>query len=99
MAEYTKENVVAWLNQHWRNTACPICQNNNWSISDTPVELRPYQGGGLIVGGPVYPLFSVTCNVCGHTLLFNALVARLVAREPAREPASASIAVPESEKK
>ena len=87
---YSKEDVVAWLNQHWKNTICPICQSNNWSISDTPVEIRPYTGGGMVIGGPVYPLFSLTCNKCGNTLLFNAIVAGLIPREGTPSPVPAA---------
>ena len=74
-----KEKAIAWLNERWQgNKLCPICTNNSWSVSDDLVEIRPYKGGTLVVGGPLYPLMIVTCNTRGHTLLFNAIVAGLV---------------------
>ena len=74
-----KEKAIAWLNELWPgNRLCPICTNNSWSVSDDLVEIRPYKGGTLVVGGSLYPLMIVTCNTCGHTLLFNAVVAGLV---------------------
>ena len=75
--EYTKERAMEWLNKHWQSPkSCPICQNNNWGISDSVVEAREFRlDGGFVLGGPFYPLFLVTCGTCGHTLVFNALVA------------------------
>jgi|GEM_PF-591601 len=78
----TKEKIVEWLNRQWQGPKiCPICRNNNWHIIENPVELREFHGGTLVVGGPVYPLISVTCSICGYTLLFNAIVARLLIPE------------------
>jgi len=76
------EKVVNWLNRQWQGAkVCPICKNNNWNISEKPVELREFHGGGFVVGGPVYPLISIICKICGYTLLFNAIVAGLLAPE------------------
>lgn len=69
-----KIKVPIWLNKHWvGRKSCPICQNNNWSLSDTIYEFRPFQHGGLTVGGPVIPTVVITCTNCGHTLFFNAI--------------------------
>jgi len=68
-----------WLNKQWKgDKLCPICKNNDWAISENLIELRPFQGGTIVLGGGVFPLLSVTCKVCGHTLLFNAIVAKLI---------------------
>lgn len=76
------EKVVNWLNSQWQGPKlCPICKNNNWSVSEKPVELREFHGPGLVVGGPIYPLISITCKVCGHMLLFNAIIAGLLVPE------------------
>ena len=72
------EKAIAWLNKHWQHRACPVCDNTSWSISDELVEVRPYKGGGLTVGGSLYPFMVVTCGTCGNTLLFNAVLAGLV---------------------
>ena len=78
--------LVAWLNSQWIGPKiCPICKQNKWNISDKPVEVRQFQGGGLVVGGQVYPLIAITCTVCGYTLLINAIVAGLLKPE-AKEP-------------
>ena len=77
-----QEKVIDWLNQKWiGEKKCPICNFNNWAISEQILELREYSGGGLKIGGPVYPLFSLTCQNCGHTLLFNSLVSKVLIQE------------------
>lgn len=77
--EIEMQKVVDWLNNKWVGAKlCPICQSNDWNISPKPVEIREFSRGNLVVGGPVYPLVSVTCRVCGYTLLFNAITAGLV---------------------
>ncbi len=92
----TRELLTTWLNQKWRGQKlCFICGSNNWGISDKPVEIREFHAGGLVVGGPVYPAVMVICNVCGYTLLFNALVPGILPRnEPAKPAASSTPASP-----
>jgi hypothetical protein len=73
------EKAIEWLKGHWKDDqGCPICGNTSWGVSDELVEIRPFKGGGMALGGSVYPLFAATCNTCGHTLLFNAVVAGLL---------------------
>ena len=78
-AKLDSEKAIAWLDKHWQGKRpCPICTNYSWSIGDEMVEVRAFLGGSLSTGVPVYPLTVVTCDTCGHTLLFNAKVAGLV---------------------
>ena len=78
--------ILKWLNHNWQGQKlCPICQKNNWNISDTVYEIREFQGGGLVVGGPVYPTIGVICNVCGHTLFFNALKLGIIKGPPKKD--------------
>ncbi len=74
------QKAIAWLNNLWHgNKQCPICKNNNWTVNDVALELTPYSAAPY---PPVsYPLFSITCGVCGHTLLFNAILAGLLSAE------------------
>jgi len=70
------QKAINWLEEHWKgNRECPVCGHNSWSISDELVEVKPYKGNLLPA---VYPLVAVTCNTCGYTFLFNAVVAGLV---------------------
>ena len=58
--------------------ACPLCKKKQWSISDTVWQLPEYFQGGLRVGGPIFPVISITCNNCGNTYFLNAVVAGIV---------------------
>src|SRR5262249_30449823 len=74
--EYTKERAMEWLNKHWQGPKiCPICQNNNWTISNSLGVMLASTEQGVEIGGLAYPLFLITCGVCGYTLFFNAVVA------------------------
>lgn len=78
MEPYTRERAMEWLNKWWRGPKdCPICGHNNWGISESVTEVRPYTGAPFMVSGGVYPLFLVVCGTCGYTHFFNALVAGL----------------------
>ena len=67
------------MTSKWANPLCAICHHNDWQLGGL-VEMRPYEGGTLVVGGAVYPLLQITCGNCAHTVLFNAVVAGLLPR-------------------
>ena len=68
-----------WLEKHWKGPKlCPTCSTNNWHVGDIARELRTFQQPSDVFGGAVVPLAALTCLTCGHTLLFNALIAGLV---------------------
>lgn len=77
-----QKQIAAWLNEKWASPSknCPVCTANNWILGEELVEVRPFQGGGLVVGGPVFPKFMIICSNCGHTLLFNAALAGIEMR-------------------
>ena len=80
------QSFITWLNSQWPGAkSCPICKKATWNVSEKPVELREFHGGDFIVGGPLYPLFLVTCQSCGYTLLFNAVVSGFVSRQEKKE--------------
>jgi hypothetical protein len=67
------QRALAWITSHWPPPQiCPICRSQSWSINDL-VEMRPYSGGNLIVGGPLYVMVPVMCRVCSYTFFFNAV--------------------------
>lgn len=55
---------------------CPVCHGHQLTMSDTLFEVREFNEGNLIIGGnsAVYPLLAISCNDCGHTLFFNAIL-------------------------
>lgn len=77
-----RRRAAGWLDQKWTgDRTCPICKVNSWTVTEV-MELRPFEGGGLVVGGGVFPIFQVICNNCGHAYTFNALVGKVVVEEP-----------------
>jgi|SRR6266851_7287524 len=74
------ENAVnLWLKDYWPQRRCPICQQSNWglipqfahlSLGPLGPQLRPR----------TMPCVALMCNVCGHTVLFNALKMGLLPR-------------------
>lgn len=73
------KKATDFVTSNWKPPAhCPVCRNNKWTISREIYELRQFHGGSLVVGGGIAPLLPVTCEVCGHTVLFNALVAGII---------------------
>lgn len=52
---------------------CPVCGKQQWSISGLITEMREYENGSVKLGGPLVPFVNITCNTCGHAILFNAI--------------------------
>lgn len=76
------EKAMAWIDEHWKGKkACPICENTKWLVGDAAGEVRAMPENARLVSGSKYPLVLVTCQVCGYTLLFNAIVIGLVESE------------------
>ena len=74
-SSFNAKKFLSELNSKWtQSKRCPICSNNNWTISPDPNQLMRFSGGNLIVGGAIIPVVVVTCTNCGYTLLFNPLV-------------------------
>ncbi len=81
-----REKAIKWLNEKWKgDKLCPVCKTNSWDLPEILGEVRQFQGGGLVVGGPVFPVFPLTCKTCGHTLFFNALVMGIIQPEAKEE--------------
>jgi len=78
-AKVDVQKALDWLNKHWKgDKVCSVCVNNSWTVSEEIVEIRGFHKGTPALGQLLYPLIVATCNTCGHTLLFNAVIAGLV---------------------
>ena len=72
--ELILRKVIDHVQGTWGEGMCPLCGKKSWAVGDAVFELRKHEGGGLRVGNvPVIPVVPVTCNVCGNTVLINAL--------------------------
>ena len=61
-----------------------MCNSGGFSVQDQAFELRAFNDGNLIVGGPIIPVVPVVCTNCGNTILVNAIIAGAV--KPGVEP-------------
>jgi len=73
-----KETALRWIKERCPNLKCEACNHNKWTLADDLVMSMPFTGGGLVIGGPSYPLAMLICNNCGNTKHFNAVMMKAV---------------------
>ena len=81
MKKPTGQEVIDFLNSKWRQPACPYCGGVEWHASDKVFELREFNDGNLVLGGPnssITPVIPITCVNCGNTVFINALTTGLL---------------------
>lgn len=79
-----QEAFLARINDLWRGARCPICQQQQFQVDPHIYELREFNGGGLVVGGPnnnIVPLVPITCRHCGYTTLVNAVITNAISTQ------------------
>ena len=81
LSDDEKAAVVQWLQNKTKFHQCPSCGANNWSIGDHLVNITPYTGGSLIVGGMTYPVALIVCNVCAYVRQYMAVPMGLLPAE------------------
>ena len=77
------------LNNYLRTihgSICPLCGNNNWTISDQVFQAIEFDYKGILINGASYPMVPLTCTTCGNTYFINALVAGLIDKEVPQSP-------------
>jgi hypothetical protein len=57
----------------FENKKCWVCDSCDWIVMNRIFEMREFHGMGFTVGGQVMPLVAVTCQTCGHVVVFNAI--------------------------
>ncbi len=78
LTEKEKEDIVAWVKEKWKNFACPYSGDTSWNIGEILVQTTQFTGGSLRIGGPIFPMFILTCDGCGHTVFVNAIQAGIL---------------------
>jgi hypothetical protein len=77
-----QNKAMAHLNSKWvGKRECSVCKNNSWNIHPQVYEMRQFNEGGMVLGGPLLPLIIVECNNCGNTISINAIKAGVVSSE------------------
>ena len=87
LTQEERETARKWLKAEWKSWACPFSGHTNWELGDTLVQTTAFAGGGLVVGGPVYPMIIIICSGCGNTVLINAIKAGVVSKEEGQDVA------------
>src|ERR1700753_388856 len=78
LTDEQQKQFLAFINAKWRPSSCGICKQNSWGLPQHVYEMREFHGGTLVIGGsPIVPVCPVVCNICGNTVLVNALIAGL----------------------
>ena len=71
--------LIRHLDRKWGKVKCPMCNHEQWSISDTVYELREFNQGNMIIGNvPIVPIIPITCMNCGNTIMINAIVSDII---------------------
>ena len=76
MKKIDPNEVINFLNSKWQGNPRPMCNGRNWNISNKIFELREFNNGDLVIGGPssaIAPVIPVTCSNCGNTIFINVL--------------------------
>jgi len=76
-----QEKAIQHLNKKWTNKTCPVCQGNTWDVHPELYEMRQFNGGDMVLGGPLIPLLVVECKNCGNTISINAMRAGVISPE------------------
>jgi hypothetical protein len=61
--------LVKFLNEKIKNTKCPLCEKDDWKISEHLYGLVNLDMGNGILSNPVIP---IVCRECGNTILIQA---------------------------
>lgn len=81
MKKANGQEIINFLNERWHGAVCPLCGGQKWNVTDKYFELREFNDGNIVIGGPnnsIVPVIPVTCDNCGNTVFINALSAGLL---------------------
>lgn len=81
MNKINGQELINYLNNKWHGTRCPLCGEENWSVTDKVFELREFNDENFALGGPsgaITPVIPVICANCGNTVFINVLVTGLL---------------------
>lgn len=81
MRRPNSQQIINFLNERWSGGQCPMCGSIDWNVTDKVFELREFNDGNLVIGGPnnsIVPVIPVTCKNCGNTVFFNPMAVGLL---------------------
>jgi hypothetical protein len=86
MSKIDSQKLINFLRVKWGGRLCPICGVGTWNVQDSAFELREFNDGNMVLGGPLIPVVPVICSNCGNTVLVNAIMADLIKPETSKLP-------------
>ena len=81
MALNQKQQIkaLAHLKSKWTGERkCQVCKSDIWNVHPELYELRQFNEGNMVLGGPLVPLLVIECTNCGNTIFMNAMRASVV---------------------
>ena len=81
LTEEQRAKLIKKLEEVWPPPrTCSSCSKQNWSITDRIMELREFNQGSMVLGGDqtLIPTVVASCNSCGNTVVFNAILLGLI---------------------
>ena len=75
------QKISEWLATKSRNPTCPVCMTNQWTIGPHLLSGMIFSGGGLVIGGPSYPMVFMICNNCAYVRHFMAIPMGVISPE------------------
>ena len=74
-----KEYVAKWITDKGGSPVrpCPVCNARQWVVGSHIVAPLRIEGGGVAIGGTLYPSVPLICGNCGNTHFMNIVVMRL----------------------
>ncbi|MDE2781264.1 MAG: hypothetical protein OXI91_16540 [Chloroflexota bacterium] len=75
------EKALRWIEENWvGQKECAICGNSGWFMGEVVGEMKQMNSKSKWIPntGPSYPMIVLSCENCGYTLLFNAIVLGVV---------------------
>ncbi|RHB41863.1 hypothetical protein DW886_15000 [Enterocloster aldenensis] len=69
MHHINKLELVKFLNEKIKNTKCPLCEKDDWTISEHLYGLVNLDIGNGAICNSIIP---IVCRECGNTILLQA---------------------------
>ena len=77
------QRALDWIEDNWvGKRSCPICEGTGWFVGEYLGEVKSIQPKSKfwLNGGSSYPMIVLSCENCGYSLFFNAIVAGMNSR-------------------
>jgi transcription elongation factor Elf1 len=83
----TEKKVIEHLDEKLgKRLTCPVCGHQEWSLNDHFMQLDEFGPDRPAFGKyKIFPVIVLTCQHCGHVLLFGALALGVIERPPKDE--------------